>query len=146
VIASEQHERGNPYRGHLTPHGLPRRPKRLLAMTEKQRKEEVDVPRKFFKIDKQTIEPIHRLTLSLFLKNGEQTKQAGFQNLSKALTRSCLKTKKRKKFWPVQNFTRLNQPLAENSGQNSSKPPSKPFAPGRGAVYNFGQLHMNIHR
>ena len=44
-------------------------------------------------IDKQTIEPMHPLTLLPFLKNDEQTKQAEFQNLSKALARSCLKTK-----------------------------------------------------
>jgi hypothetical protein len=36
VIASEHRERSNPYGDNLTPHGLPRRPKGLLAMTTRE--------------------------------------------------------------------------------------------------------------
>ena len=43
----------------------------------------------FFKFDKQTIEAP---AVSLFLKNDEQTDEAGFQNISKALARSREKT------------------------------------------------------
>ena len=68
-----------------------------------------------FKFGKQTIEAPVAL---LFLKNDEQTKQAGFQNVSKALPVSCQKNQNPEKFWPVQNFTSQNQSLAKNSGQN----------------------------
>jgi hypothetical protein len=75
-------------------------------------------------IDKQTIKPLHPLTLPSFLKNDEQTDQAGFQNIFNALPKLFQKTKIEKilacpefhrprsttcqKFWP--EFTKTLHP------------------------------------
>lgn len=69
-------------------------------------------------IDKQTIKLLNLLTLPSFLKNDEQTNQAGFKNIFNALANLYLKIKNAKKFWPVQNFIGQNQLLVKNSGQN----------------------------